>query len=83
LPSTKRAEFGGDYESFTLEKAEKATASQGQQTMRPKPERSRSSAGWPVFSNKWRSVVNQKAEENFDVGNICLPKQEPNRGPFG
>jgi hypothetical protein len=26
-----------------------------------------------LYANKWRSVVNQKAGENFDVGNECLP----------
>jgi len=54
-----------------------------QQTMGRKPERSRSGAVWPVIANKWRCVVNQKAGENFEVGNIWLPKQVSNSEPFG
>ena len=71
--STKRAELGGDSESFAMKRRRRAQpgkpADEG-----PKPERSRSSAVWPVFANKWRSVVNQKTGENFEVENICLPK---------
>jgi hypothetical protein len=42
--------------------------------MGSEPERSPSSAIWPVFANKYHCVVNQKCGENFEVGNICLRK---------
>jgi hypothetical protein len=35
------------------------------------------------FANKYHCVVNQNAGENFEVGIICLPKQESNLEPFG
>ena len=79
---TKRACPDGDSESFPLKRRRRAHLNKATDDGAQACE-SRSSAVWPVFSNKWPSVVNQKAEENFEVGNIWLPKQDSNSGPFG
>ena len=79
---TKRAAVDGDPESFPWNRRRCALSEQVSRRW-DKPERSRSSAVCPVFANKWRYVVNQKVGENFEVGNIWLPKQVSNSEPFG
>src|ERR1035438_7305084 len=81
-PSTKRAELGGDSESFAMKRRRRAQpgkpADEG-----PKPERSRSSAVWPVFANKigapWLTrrperISKSKISASANVGKfeVCL-----------
>ncbi len=59
--STKRAELGGDSESFTLKRRRRASLSKSADEGTQAGEEPRfGSMG--IFANKWRSVVNQKAQ---------------------